>query len=158
MPIARSRGSGGMVPGGRHYTPPILYLPWKGHGTRDTLPPSRRNTGPEIPYPPCEQIDRHLWKHYLPATTVAGGRDEWQLGSHIMAHSFLCRKCYCTNQALVCLRNKLFSTITSETWSSMWHQSWLTFSQKQNELRHAGQQSLFVFLLYLYIWKWTDTE
>ena len=35
--------------------------PQKGHGTRDTHPL------------PCEQIDKHLWKHYLPATTVAGG-------------------------------------------------------------------------------------
>ena len=32
--------------------------------------------GPEIPYPsPCEQIDRHLWKHYLLATTVADSKN-----------------------------------------------------------------------------------
>ena len=31
----------------------------KGPGTRDTVLP-------------CEQIDTHLWKHYLPATTVGG--------------------------------------------------------------------------------------
>ena len=38
------------------------------------MPPPRRDLVPEIPTPRrCEQVDRRLWKHYLPATTVAGG-------------------------------------------------------------------------------------
>ena len=34
---------------------------WKEHGTRNQRYPT--------PFP-CKQTDRHLWKHYLPATTV----------------------------------------------------------------------------------------
>ena len=43
--------------------------------------PPRRDLVPEIststlpPPPQSEQIDRNLWKHYLPATAVAGGND-----------------------------------------------------------------------------------
>ena len=41
--------------------------------------PPPRDLAPEVPYPqpqPHEQIDRRLWKHYLPATTIAGGKNE----------------------------------------------------------------------------------
>ena len=49
------------------------------------FPTPRRDMGPEIPYPTPQKghgtrdqegtSDRHLWKHYLPATTVADGYD-----------------------------------------------------------------------------------
>ena len=60
---------------------PEVPSPQKEYGTRDTLP-LWRSMAPEIPYPTPpppttgEQIDRHLWKHYLPATTVAGGKNQ----------------------------------------------------------------------------------
>ena len=67
-------------------TPWILYSPWipypqKGHGTRDILPPEGTlDQGPGMDWHQRyatlpEQNDRHLWKHYLPATNVAGGKD-----------------------------------------------------------------------------------
>ena len=50
----------------------------KGHGARDTLPPKRtwdqgsgRDLAPKIPYP-SGQNDRHLPKHSLPVTSLAG--------------------------------------------------------------------------------------
>ena len=55
------------------YSTPWMPAPWipypypgypisgKEHGTRNQRYPT--------PFP-CEQTDRHLWKHYLPATTV----------------------------------------------------------------------------------------
>ena len=75
-------------------TPQIAYHldgdtlpPRKGHGTRDTLTPdgtwNQRYTR--------EQINRHLWKHYLPRTTVAAVRRKcafkkliyWESGQRI---------------------------------------------------------------------------
>ena len=65
-------GGGGMVSQG------VWYTPQMGHVMRDTLPPPERtwdhgpgmDLAPKIPYPPwtdtCE-------KHYLPATSLAGG-------------------------------------------------------------------------------------
>ena len=39
-------------------------------------PGARRDLAAEIPYrTPGDQIDRRLWKHYLPATTVASGKN-----------------------------------------------------------------------------------
>ena len=48
--------------------------PQKGHGTRDT---PRKDLVPGIPYPsPTHgQNDRHLWKHYFPATSLAVGNE-----------------------------------------------------------------------------------
>ena len=47
---------------------PEIPTPQKGPGTRDTYP-----------YPIPKQIDRHLWKHYLSSTTVAGGKHDWSI-------------------------------------------------------------------------------
>ena len=58
-------GEGGYTLPPRYPTPTPLPPP-------DILLPGS-DMGPEIPYPTlCEQIDRSLWKHYLPKTTVAG--------------------------------------------------------------------------------------
>ena len=53
------------------YLPPWTYppTPWKGPGTRDTHPHRRDQA-----YTPW--TDRHLWKHYLPTTTVASGNED----------------------------------------------------------------------------------
>ena len=45
-----------------------LSFPQKGHGIRDTLPSPGKDLVPGMHYPPCEQIDRHLWKHYFSVT------------------------------------------------------------------------------------------
>ena len=34
---------------------------------------------PNPPTPPHEQIDRHLWKHYLPTTTITGSKNGLQI-------------------------------------------------------------------------------
>ena len=52
-------GEGLGYPEGVGYTP----FTQKGHGTRDTLPPP-------------QWTDKHLWKHYLLATSLAGG-NKW---------------------------------------------------------------------------------
>ena len=52
---------------------PTLH-PQKGHGTRDILPHGK-DMGPQIPCPPDRMT--HLWKHYLPVTSLAGG-NKWQ--------------------------------------------------------------------------------
>ena len=78
--------------GGRVYTsldtlpppwlpyPPIPY-PWKGHGTRDTLLPGN-DLVPGISYSVhCGQNDRHLWKHYLPAISLAVGNEYCLIGT-----------------------------------------------------------------------------
>ena len=52
--------------------PPKYPTPQKEHGTKDTQPPGQ-DMG-HGPYPtPCGQNDTDLWKHYLPATSLAGG-------------------------------------------------------------------------------------
>ena len=52
-------------------TPGILTS-FRGYGTRDNTPPERTWT---TDTPPPPQTDRHLWKHYLPATSLAGGNN-----------------------------------------------------------------------------------
>ena len=59
-----------VVWGGGVYPTPTIPYPYPP--PPDILLPGS-DMGPEIPYPTlCEQIDRSLWKHYLPKTTVAG--------------------------------------------------------------------------------------
>ena len=58
-----------------HPHPWIHWLPGKDMGPEIPTTPGR-DLVPEIPAPPHPtrvQIDRHLWKHYLLATIVAGG-------------------------------------------------------------------------------------
>ena len=66
-----SRGSGyprSHVCGGAGWV--VLGTPW-------TYPPPRRDLVPGIPTPyPPEQNDRHLWKHYLPPTSLAGSKNQ----------------------------------------------------------------------------------
>ena len=49
--------------------PPSGHTPWKGPGTRDTL---ERN-GIRNAHSPPLWTDKHLWKHNLPATSLADG-------------------------------------------------------------------------------------
>ena len=55
---------------------PLVYPPL-GYTPR-TYPPHLSGGTWDQAYPPtfCGQTDRHLWKHYLPTTTVAGGKSE----------------------------------------------------------------------------------
>ena len=65
------------------YPPPLDIPTPKGHGARDKwertwdqrYPPSRKN-GLKIPTPIPLSTDRHLWKHYLPASSLAGGNKQ----------------------------------------------------------------------------------
>ena len=78
VPCPMYLGGGGWVPtpghahsGGMSTHPWIPGYSQKGPGTRDARP-HIRDMGPEIP--PL-WTDRHLWKHYLPVTSFAGGND-----------------------------------------------------------------------------------
>ena len=92
---------------------PQLFIPYP---ILDTLPPRNdmgprdqwpgRDLVPEIPDPPpCEQIDRHLWKHYLPATTVADSNytktSAWNWG-RFWRNIFHIMKCFRASEALWC--------------------------------------------------------
>ena len=50
--------------------PRYITTPKKGHETKDSLP-HERNWYQGYPTP---NVDRHLWKHYLPATSFAVGK------------------------------------------------------------------------------------
>ena len=61
------------------------------------IPPTRKDLVQGIPYPsPCEQIDRHLWKHYLPTTFLAVSnstafqQDAYSLHGNCIYFSFSC--------------------------------------------------------------------
>ena len=76
----------------------------KWHRTRD----QEGTLTPEIPYPPaphCEQIDRHLWTHYLPATTVTGANcnktSTWNWG-RFRRNILHITKCFRASEVLWC--------------------------------------------------------
>ena len=53
--------------------PPDALSP--GYPSPHTLPPGKDIAPGTINTLPPEQIDRHLWKHYFPATTFSGGNN-----------------------------------------------------------------------------------
>ena len=58
-------------PPGQTYPPP-LDIPIPRRDLVAKLPP-RKDMGPEVPTHPTPEKDvRHLWKHYLPTTSIAG--------------------------------------------------------------------------------------
>ena len=81
-------GKWGRVSQGVRYPRGRVYPPRKD--MESYIPYPRRNMGPEIPYPPWQDMgpgirkgpgtylpwtDTHLWKHYLSATSLAGGNN-----------------------------------------------------------------------------------
>ena len=61
-------------------------LPPKEHGTTDTLPP-RKDTGPKTRKGSgTRDNDIRLWKHYLPATSLAGGKSQNSNIVHVEKH------------------------------------------------------------------------
>ena len=51
--------------------PPLAHNIPPRRGLIPDIPTSRKDMGPQIPAPTL-WTDRHLWKHYLPATSFAG--------------------------------------------------------------------------------------
>ena len=78
------------LPPRRNMRPEIPYFHRRNTGPKTIYPTPRKDMRPDIrkgpdtrdTLPPCEQIDRHLWKYYLPTSTVAGGKNKssfsWQ--------------------------------------------------------------------------------
>ena len=52
---------------------PEIPYPQKGHWTRNTLHLPRKDPVPGIPYTRPPWTDKRLWKHYLPAISLAVG-------------------------------------------------------------------------------------
>ena len=71
------------APAPEHTHAPDIPISWKEPGTRNTHP-LERTWYQRYPllvrtwdqrHPPPPSTDRHLWRHYLPATSFAGGKN-----------------------------------------------------------------------------------
>ena len=86
---------------------PYPFTRQKGHETRDTLPHVNRMT------------DRHLWRHYLPATAVAGGNELYFclklirdiLGATVQRF---------VHTHIICPYLTCSSVLTDESWKIIW--------------------------------------
>ena len=78
-------------------------------GTPSQKPPDVSSRGPFpdmepwIPHP-AEQNDRHLWKHYLPSTSLAGGKET---DDHRFSLSDSSERTYCSQLAAYCFTLRL---------------------------------------------------